>query len=81
MLKLVRGAIFKHYKNKLYLIEQVNVMHTETLERMVVYRQLYKSTDKKFNDYQVWVRPEKMFNEKIKINGEQVNRFEFVTCT
>ena len=77
MNKLVHGAIFKHYKNKFYLIENIAV-HTETLEEMVVYRSLYNSRDKQFKPYQVWTRPKNMFNETVYVNGKNVKRFEFV---
>jgi hypothetical protein len=77
-MKIIPGSIFKHYKNKLYLIESLAI-NTETLEEMVVYRSLYKSEfGSQFNNYQVWVRPKDMFLETIKINGKDVPRFEFI---
>lgn len=56
---IIPGSIFRHYKNKLYLIEGIAI-HTETLEDMVIYRSLYKNNDK-FNDFQLWTRPKKYF--------------------
>jgi hypothetical protein len=47
--------------------------HSETLEELVVYKALYKNTESK-----LWVRPKKMFTEKVKINGKMVPRFKFV---
>jgi len=76
--KLIPGSIFRHYKNKLYLIEG-QAVHTETLEEMVVYRALYKtSEDSKFKNFQLWTRPKEMFLESVEVNGKLVPRFEFV---
>ena len=47
--------------------------HSETLEKLVVYEALYKNPESK-----LWVRPKKMFSEKVKINGKMVPRFKFV---
>lgn len=45
--------------------------HSETEERLVVYRALY-------GDYGVWVRPLVMFGESICIDGKDVPRFELI---
>lgn len=45
--------------------------HSETLEEMVLYRALY-------DDYGIWVRPKKMFNEMVHVNGALVSRFVFI---
>lgn len=50
--------------------------HSETLEELVVYRALYDS--KEFGPNALWVRPKKMFCEKVKINGKLVPRFRRV---
>lgn len=47
--------------------------HSEMLEDMVVYECLYDNPKSK-----LWVRPLKMFVEKVVINGKKVPRFEFV---
>ena len=47
--------------------------HSETLEELVVYECLYKNPTSK-----LWVRPMKMFLEKVEINGRKVPRFKFV---
>lgn len=62
-------GIYKHYKGKLYEVLDV-ATHSETLEKMVVYKQLY-------GEYATWVRPYDMFNEEIEVNGVRVKRFEF----
>lgn len=45
--------------------------HSETLEDMVVYRQLY-------GEHSMWVRPASMFFETVSIDGKEVPRFEKV---
>lgn len=47
--------------------------HSETLEELVVYKTLYNNRTSK-----LWVRPVKMFLEKVMINGKKVPRFRFV---
>lgn len=45
--------------------------HSENLEEMVVYKALY-------GDGQGWVRPKKMFLEKISFEGKLVARFSLI---
>ncbi|HKB88364.1 MAG TPA: DUF1653 domain-containing protein [Patescibacteria group bacterium] len=47
--------------------------HSETLEELVVYEALYENPQGK-----LWVRPVKMFLEKVEINGKKVPRFKFI---
>lgn len=79
--RLVPGAIFRHYKNKPYLIVGV-ATHTETSEELVVYRLLRPIGSlqpvESFDNYQLWVRPKEMFLETVEVNGEIRPRFEFV---
>lgn len=66
--KLKIGKVYRHYKGKEYLVLHI-AKHSETLEDMVVYQALY-------GEKEVWVRPLKMFLEKVKVEGKIVNRFE-----
>jgi len=50
--------------------------HSETLEEVVVYKALYK--DKKFGKNALWVRPKKMFLERVTIGGKKVPRFKYL---
>ncbi len=43
----------------------------ETLEDMVVYRQLY-------GEYGLWVRPKDMFLEAVRVDGNVVPRFRLI---
>lgn len=60
---------YRHFKGKEYEVVGV-AKHSETLEEMVVYRALYKNND-------LWVRPLKMFLEKVEIDGKKVPRFKY----
>jgi hypothetical protein len=66
----VQKGIYKHYKGNEYEVLMV-AKHSETEEEMVVYRALY-------GDYGTWVRPLEMFMEKVEVNGEMVDRFQFL---
>lgn len=63
----MKRGIYRHYKGELYEVMEV-AMHSETGERLVVYRALY-------GDYGVWVRPLGMFAENVKKDGNLVPRF------
>lgn len=47
--------------------------HTETLEEMAVYECLYENELGK-----IWVRPKTMFEEKIIIDGLEMERFKLI---
>ncbi len=64
------GKIYEHYKGKRYQILSL-AKHSETLEENVVYRALY-------GDRHVWVRPLKMFSEKVFVDGILRPRFREV---
>ena len=66
---------YKHYKGKLYEIIGI-ARHSETLEEFVIYKSLYDS--EKFGKNSLWIRPKNMFLEKVKINGKEVLRFEYI---
>lgn len=67
-MSFIKKGIYRHYKGNLYEVIDV-ARHSESLENMVVYRALY-------GDFELWVRPLKMFLENIEINGELQKRFE-----
>ena len=71
------GKVYRHFKGNYYFVENV-AYHSETQERMVVYKPLYNREDSRT----LWVRSEKMFLEEIpqrpdNITGQK-HRFEFV---
>ncbi len=61
------GARYRHFKGKDYRVLYV-ARHSETLDEMVVYQQLY-------GERGVWVRPLDMFLETVERDGRQVYRF------
>ena len=67
---MIKPGIYEHYKGNQYeLITIAN--HSETLEKMVVYKALY-------GEGEYWVRPLSMWEELIDLNGEQVHRFRYI---
>ena len=67
---LLKPGIYRHYKGPEYEVIEV-ATHSETLEKLVVYRTLY-------GDYDLWVRPLAMFTEQVEVNGEILPRFSDV---
>jgi len=66
---------YRHYKGKVYEVIGV-AYHSETLEKLVVYKALYDSDE--FGKNALWVRPVRMFLEKVKVDGKEVSRFEWI---
>ncbi len=62
----VKG-VYRHFKGDYYLVEDI-AYHSETSEKMVVYRALY-------GENKLWVRPYDMFVEEV-IGKSQPHRFE-----
>ena len=67
---MTKPGLYKHYKGNFYTVIGL-AMHSETEEMMVIYQPKKEGAT-------LWVRPEKMFNELIEIDGKSVPRFEFV---
>ena len=61
---------YRHYKGQYYELIGI-VRHSETLEELVLYKQLYGQES-------LWVRPIAMFTETIEIEGQTKMRFEKV---
>jgi hypothetical protein len=61
---------YRHYKGGEYEVIGV-ARHSETDERVVVYRPLYNATG-------LWVRPVAMFAETVLVNGQPVPRFVYL---
>lgn len=60
-------GIYKHYKGDLYIVEDI-ANHSETKEKLVIYRALYE-------DNTLWARPYEMFLDEVNKNGQKY-RFE-----
>ena len=63
----VKPGKYLHFKGKEYEVIGM-ATHSESLEPMVVYRQLD-------GDGSLWVRPAAMWNETIERNGKLYKRF------
>ncbi len=61
---------YRHFKGKEYALLYI-AYHSETLEPMVVYRQLYGNGD-------VWVRPLSMFTETVEREDGPISRFTYI---
>jgi cyclomaltodextrinase len=70
MTDIVQPGKYRHFKGKEYEVIGV-AKHSETLQEFVVYRELY-------GEGLLWIRPMAMFMEKVKVNGVEMPRFEFV---
>lgn len=67
---MIVPGLYRHYKGKDYEVIGI-AKHSETLEDLVVYKALYDSGS-------LWVRPLKMFEENVEVNGEVVPRFQLI---
>lgn len=70
MLNELQVGKYQHYKGSFYQVEGI-ATHSETEEKMVVYRPLY-------GEGALWVRPLTIFTEHIEIKGKSQPRFAFV---
>ncbi len=67
--KIILGK-YRHYKGNLYEVIGI-ANHSETLEKMVVYKALY-------GEGEIWVRPASMWNEEVELSGETLKRFTYI---
>lgn len=69
----VKKGKYKHFKGD--LVEVIGkALHSETLEEFVVYKHI---TGKRAGEPYYWVRPLKIFLEKVEIDGKKVPRFKY----
>ncbi len=66
----LKPGVYRHFKGNHYRLLYV-ARHSETLEPLVVYQQLYGE-----NGY--WVRPAAMWNELVERDGVKQPRFAWV---
>lgn len=73
-MKKIKPGHYRHYKGRLYEVIG-GARHSETFEEFVVYKALYQT---RFGRHSLWIRPLKMFVEKVKVEGRLVPRFALV---
>ena len=66
----MKKGIYKHFKGNKYELIDI-ATHSETLEKMVVYRALY-------GENELWVRDADMFFENVTRNGKTFPRFLYI---
>lgn len=71
----IKPGIYRHYKGNLYKVIGI-ARHSESLEPLVVYQALYET--EMFGKESLWVRPQRMFQEEVTIDGVTQPRFAFV---
>lgn len=67
---MIKPGKYRHFKGKEYEVLGV-AKHSETLEEMVVYRQLY-------GEHGLWVRPASMWEETVERDGKSFKRFTYI---
>lgn len=71
-METLKPGIYQHFKG--HKIKVIGVgKHTETLEEYVYYEHLGENDVSKF-----WLRPLKMFTEKVTRDGKTFPRFKYV---
>ncbi|MBI4038027.1 DUF1653 domain-containing protein [Candidatus Daviesbacteria bacterium] len=73
MSKVKKGK-YQHYKGNFYEVIG-EARHSETLEELIVYRALYKS---EYGKNALWVRPKRMFLERVVLEGKKTPRFKYI---
>lgn len=67
---MIKPGRYRHFKGREYEVIGV-AKHSETLEEMVVYRQLY-------GEHGLWVRPASMWEETVECDGKTYKRFTYI---
>ncbi len=67
---MIKPGRYRHFKGREYEVIGV-AKHSENLEEMVVYRQLY-------GEHGLWVRPASMWEETVERDGKTYKRFTYI---
>ena len=66
----IKKGIYEHFKGNRYELLEI-ATHSETLEKMVVYKALY-------GEFGIWVRPLSMWTEHVEREGKLIPRFRYI---
>lgn len=66
----IKKGIYEHFKGNRYELLEI-ASHSETLEKMVVYKALY-------GEFGIWVRPLSMWTEQVEREGKLIPRFRYI---
>ena len=66
----IKKGIYEHFKGNRYELLEI-ATHSETLEKMVVYKALY-------GEFGIWVRPLSMWTETVERDGKTIPRFRYI---
>ena len=66
-------GIYKHFKGHLCKVIGVAKYSEDEKQEFVVYEHTYEN-----GKIQLWIRPLKMFLEKVEVNGKKVPRFKYL---
>ncbi len=66
----IKKGRYRHFKGKEYEV-LFSARHSETLEKVVVYRALY-------GDGEIWVRPASMWCDTVIVDGAKYKRFTYL---
>ena len=74
----MRPGRYRHYKGRHYEVLGI-ALHSETRERLVLYRPLYDCPElyDEFGEVPWFVRPFEMFHEQVLVDGRAVPRFAY----
>jgi hypothetical protein len=72
---MIKPGVYKHYKGKMYRVLDV-AHHSETGEKLVVYRALYDTPD--LGPTPLFVRPMHLFTDTVEVNGIKMPHFAFL---
>lgn len=66
---MIKKGKYRHFKGGLYEVLEIGT-DSESLTEVVIYKSL--------KDDSIWVRPMKMFSEKVEKDGQIFSRFEYL---
>lgn len=72
--KILVGEKYRHYKGNKYVVLAIGRNSENPDEELVVYQGQYD--DPKFGHHPIWIRPKKMFLEKIVVDDKKLDRFK-----